>query len=89
MPCLLHMACLLYYGLPSLLWPALSQVVVDEWKDGSQEVLLSTTRPGRLLLHWGVEGGRDYKGGWFLPGPDSQPPGTVNYKDRALQTPFT
>lgn len=61
---------------------------MEEWKDGVQNVRLFTNRPGRLLLHWGLEGGRDYKGGWYLPGPEAQPPDTVNYKNRALQTPF-
>eukprot|EP00884_Botryococcus_braunii_P013250 jgi/Botrbrau1/21926/Bobra.0249s0050.1 len=63
-------------------------VVVEDWKDNTQVVVLATDRPGRLLLHWGVEGGKDYKGGWVLPGPEAHPPGTVNYKNRALQTPF-
>ena len=49
---------------------------------------LSTKLPGKLLLHWGVEGGADYKGGWRLPGTDVWPEGTVQYKDRALQTPW-
>ena len=53
-----------------------------------QRVLVSTNRPGRLLLHWGVEGGRGYKGGWRLPGDSCRPEGTNNYKNRALQTPF-
>ena len=43
---------------------------------------------GRLLLHWGVEGGKDYKGGWRLPAHACRPDGTQQYKDRALQTPF-
>lgn len=56
--------------------------------DRDQRVLVITNRPGRLLLHWGVEGGRGYKGGWRLPGEGSRPAGTQNYKNRALQTPF-
>jgi hypothetical protein len=40
------------------------------------------------LLHWGVEGGRNYKAGWRLPGAACRPEGTQQYKDRALQTPF-
>lgn len=43
---------------------------------------------GRLLLHWGVEGGKNYKGGWRLPDHHCRPDGTQQYKDRALQTPF-
>ena len=54
----------------------------------NQRVRLSTTLPGKLLLHWGVEGGADYKGGWRLPRTDVWPEGTVQYKDRALQTPW-
>lgn len=46
----------------------------------------STPQAGKLLLHWGVEGGKNYKGGWRLP--DRRPEGTVQYKDRALQTPW-
>ena len=53
-----------------------------------QRVRLSSTLPGKLLLHWGVQGGADYKGGWRLPGTDALPEGTVRYKDRALQTPW-
>lgn len=54
-----------------------------------QTIQLTTECPaGRLLLHWGVEGGKDYKGGWRLPPPHVRPEGTVQYKDRALQSPF-
>ncbi|KAI3430517.1 hypothetical protein D9Q98_005110 [Chlorella vulgaris] len=53
-----------------------------------QTVTVSTNLPGPLILHWGVEGGRKYKGGWRLPGDSCQPEGTVNYKNRALQTPL-
>jgi hypothetical protein len=35
-----------------------------------------------------VEGGKDYKGGWRLPGAACRPDGTTQYKDRALQSPF-
>lgn len=56
--------------------------------EDDQTVTISTTLPGRLVLHWGVEGGRDYRGGWRLPGDKCQPEGTINYKNRALQTPF-
>lgn len=56
--------------------------------DGTQEAVLSTNAPGRLLLHWGVEGGKGYKGGWRLPGDSSRPEDTIEYKKRALQTPF-
>jgi alpha-glucan, water dikinase len=61
---------------------------VEQQQNGDQLVLLSHDHPGRMLLHWGVEGGRDYKGGWRLPGGSVRPEGTVSYKDRALQTPF-
>ena len=44
--------------------------------------------PGNLLLHWGVEGGQGYEGGWRLPGDDARPAGTRSYKNRALQTPM-
>ena len=39
-------------------------------------------------MHWGVEGGRDYKEGWRLPSQPVRPEGTVEYKKRALQTPL-
>ena len=64
-----------------------AQVALEE-EGESQRVRLSTTLPGKLLLHWGVQGGADYQGGWRLPGPDVVPEGTVRYKDRALQTPW-
>ena len=67
--------------------PALPQVALEEEGD-SQRVRLSSTLPGKLLLHWGVEGGADYQGGWRLPGQAAWPEGTVQYKDRALQTPW-
>jgi hypothetical protein len=64
------------------------QVVVSN--DGSDQIidLKTDLEAGRLLLHWGVEGGRNYKGGWRLPGEECRPEGTQQYKDRALQTPF-
>lgn len=64
-----------------------SQVEIEHQASGAQAIRLSTTlQAGRLLLHWGVEGGKDYKGGWRLPG--CRPEGTIQYKDRALQSPF-
>jgi alpha-glucan,water dikinase len=55
----------------------------------TQIISISTdVEAGRLLLHWGVEGGKDYKGGWRLPAGACRPDGTQQYKDRALQTPF-
>lgn len=53
-----------------------------------QRVVVATNRPGSLVLHWGVEGGKGYKGGWRLPGERCRPDGSVVYKQRALQTPF-
>lgn len=53
-----------------------------------QRVRLTAQHPGQLLLHWGVIGGQGYKGGWRLPGDEARPQGTVQYKKRALQTPF-
>lgn len=70
------------------LGPGASVTVQVATGGGEQRALVATNRPGRLLLHWGVEGGRDYKGGWRLPGDRCRPEGTVNYKNRALQTPF-
>ena len=64
------------------------QVLVDQDDSGSQHVMVQTDHPGKLLLHWGVEGGANYKGGWRLPGGAARPEGTVEYKARALQTPF-
>lgn len=57
-------------------------------KDDEQRVTIATSLPGRLLLHWGVEGGKNYSGGWRLPGDRWRPDGSVNYKNRALQSPF-
>ena len=53
-----------------------------------QRVRFRAQYPGKLLLHWGVEGGQGYEGGWRLPGDDTRPPGTRSYKNRALQTPM-
>ena len=61
---------------------------VTEAADGSQRIVCRSNLRGALILHWGVVGGPEYKGGWRLPGKDAWPPGTYNYKDRALQTPF-
>ncbi len=67
-----------------------AQVQVEQHGNGAQTIRVSThLQGGRLLLHWGVEGGKDYKGGWRLPGQACRPPGTSQYKDRALQSPFT
>ena len=43
---------------------------------------------GKLVLHWGVEGGQGYEGGWRLPTDSCRPEGTMVYKNRALQTPW-
>ncbi|GFR47292.1 hypothetical protein Agub_g8979 [Astrephomene gubernaculifera] len=65
------------------------KVTVEQTETNDQIVSIETdVQAGRLLLHWGVEGGKDYKGGWRLPGQRARPEGTVQYKDRALQTPF-
>ncbi|KAJ9505372.1 hypothetical protein QJQ45_028079, partial [Haematococcus lacustris] len=65
------------------------QVTVAQHDNGAQTVRVVTPlQAGRLLLHWGVEGGKDYKGGWRLPAPSCRPEGTKQYKDRALQSPF-
>lgn len=58
--------------------------------EGNTQILTIKTdvEAGRLLLHWGVEGGKNYKGGWRLPDHNCRPDGTQQYKDRALQTPF-
>ncbi|EFJ44707.1 hypothetical protein VOLCADRAFT_118653, partial [Volvox carteri f. nagariensis] len=65
------------------------KVIVEQTEKNDQIISIeSDVQAGRLLLHWGVEGGKDYKGGWRLPGASARPEGTVQYKDRALQTPF-
>jgi hypothetical protein len=63
---------------------------VEVSSEGGAQVIRATTdlEAGRLLLHWGLEGGKDYKGGWRLPGEAVRPDGTRQYKDRALQTAF-
>lgn len=38
------------------------QIQLEEGNEGEQKIHLSTTLPGRILLHWGVEGGANYKG---------------------------
>ena len=63
-------------------------VRVEVSPEGDQTVDVTTGLSGRLLLHWGVEGGAGYKGGWRLPPQRCRPEGTVQYKQRALQTPF-
>uniref|UniRef100_A0A383VC26 Uncharacterized protein n=1 Tax=Tetradesmus obliquus TaxID=3088 RepID=A0A383VC26_TETOB len=70
--------------------PKGSKITVTVSLDGSDQIidLKTDLEAGRLLLHWGVEGGRNYKGGWRLPGGECRPEGTQQYKDRALQTPF-
>jgi hypothetical protein len=69
------------------LGPAMVSVEVSSKAD-EQRITVSTTLSGRLVLHWGVEGGRNYRGGWRLPGERCRPEGSINYKNRALQTPF-
>ncbi len=64
------------------------QVDVYESEGGQLITLTTNVEAGRLLLHWGVEGGKNYKGGWRLPDGSCWPDGTKQYKDRALQTPF-
>ena len=54
--------------------------------DGNKRVIIETNLPGRILLHWGLQG--DEGEGWKLPDRGVWPPGTVEYKRRALQTPF-
>lgn len=63
-------------------------VTVSEGAGGTQHVHITCDKPGRLLLHWGVEGGASSKTGWRLPSAASRPEGTAEYKKRALQTPF-
>ena len=65
------------------------QLEVEESSDGAQLVRLGTDLPGKLVLHWGVEGGKSaHKAGWVLPPDHCRPEGTVQYKKRALQTPW-
>ena len=71
------------------LYGANAAAQVDVEDDGEQQrIHVRVQYPGRLLLHWGVEGGAGYEGGWRLPGGGAQPPNTVSYKNRALQTPL-
>ncbi len=66
-----------------------AQVTVEHLPSGDQVIQCVTNlQAGRLLLHWGVEGGKDYKGGWRLPESKYRPEGTTQYKDRALQSPW-
>jgi alpha-glucan,water dikinase len=61
------------------------KISVKELENGSQRIHLETEHPSKnLILHWGVIGGKNYKGGWRLPG--QRPKDTVQYKERALQT---
>lgn len=39
------------------------RVDVVNAQDGSQKIVVDTDRPGRLILHWGVVGGPEYKVG--------------------------
>jgi hypothetical protein len=60
-------------------------VVHEDIVSGHQHIHLRTTHPStNLILHWGVQGGQNYRGGWRLP--VQRPPNTIQYKDRALQT---
>lgn len=64
-------------------------VFVSEVNDGSQEIEIYCNLPGRLLLHWGIErGSNGNKKGWSIPSKDVWPVETLEYKRRALQTPF-
>ena len=63
-------------------------MLVEQDDSGNQHVRVQTNLAGKLILHWGVEGGANYEEGWRLPGDSSRPDGTVEYKKRALQTPF-
>ena len=65
------------------------RVAVSE-ENGDSRVLLSTSRGGDLVLHWGVEGclGPAETAGWGLPDRKVWPSGTVVYKNRALQSPW-
>ena len=62
---------------------------MQETEQGDQVITVRTGIPGKLVLHWGVEGGAQSKNnGWVLPPDSCRPEGTVQYKKRALQTPF-
>eukprot|EP00889_Picochlorum_renovo_P002944 jgi/Picre1/29974/NNA_005350.t1 len=58
-------------------------IVSDE---GDRIIRIESDIPGKLLLHWGLEGNEGE--GWRLPGKEVWPEGTVEYKRRALQTRF-
>lgn len=83
----LHM-CLAAFSVSNSSLGCTTQVQLEGGDGGDQTVRLFTTLPGKILLHWGVEGGANYQGGWRLPGGEAWPEGTVKYKDRALQTPW-
>ena len=53
---------------------------------GDRTVVVTTDIPGRLILHWGLESGDG--GSWKLPSSRNWPENTIEYKRRALQTPF-
>ena len=57
-------------------------------KGGLEMFVSGEIAAGKLVLHWGVEGGKNYKGGWRLPGESVRPEGTLVYKKRALQSPW-
>ena len=66
----------------------MAQVLVHSHQH-EQDIHLETDYASpNLILHWGLVGGKNYKGGWRLPGKGSRPEGTVQYKERALQTTF-
>lgn len=50
-------------------------------------LMLISSLPGPLLLHWGVS--RQGRRVWELPPPSMRPQGTVVFDDLAAQTPFT
>ena len=54
--------------------------------EARRTVVVTTDIPGRLVLHWGLESADG--GSWKLPSSETWPEGTVEYKRRALQTPF-
>lgn len=59
-------------------------------QQGGKTIQLRTNYPGKLLLHWGVQGGNKNKKqtGWWLPSEHAWPEDTCRYKKRALQTPW-
>ena len=56
-------------------------------EDGETSVVVETNVAGKVVLHWGLEGKEGE--GWQLPGKEHWPEGTVEYKRRALQSPFS